>query len=243
MPVAQAQRSRVVALPALIDQADIERVHACAATAERRLDCGDTVGKHPDIRWRTLYLHAAGLFQQQCGDLLARILRRVREAEAGEPSAAKILSGKDESSVGVRCVEYHEVQPGGSLPDKNHYDVGSLVTIDILLSHPSDFRGGVFTTLEADGTQQQHQFGGRSPSERGDGLLFVSHKYHNVSAVLSGTRRVLVIELWNGPSTCCNHRCNSPYACSLKHWAGDDFRRAIEALSDLECETGQKNLR
>jgi predicted 2-oxoglutarate/Fe(II)-dependent dioxygenase YbiX len=120
---------------------------------------------------------------------------------------ARILTEKLESDVGVRCIEYHHVRPGGSLPDPKHHDVGSLVTIDVLLCEPTDFTGGEFTTLEHDGRVQLQQFGGRERSAAGDGILFVSHKYHSVRAVTSGTRRVLVIELWVGPDTTCNHRC------------------------------------
>ena len=38
MPVDEAQRSRVAPLPVLLDAADIERIHECAALAQRR--CG-----------------------------------------------------------------------------------------------------------------------------------------------------------------------------------------------------------
>ena len=43
--------------------------------------------------------------------------------------------------------------------------------------------------------------------ERGDALIFPSYKYHGVSRVESGRRRVLVLELWNGEERFCNHRC------------------------------------
>ena len=42
----------------------------------------------------------------------------------------------------------------------------------------------------------------------GDGLMFVSHKYHCVQPVRSGLRRVLVLEFWAGPTRHCPHRCN-----------------------------------
>ena len=43
--------------------------------------------------------------------------------------------------------------------------------------------------------------------ERGDALVFVSHKYHCVAPVTHGERRVLVIELWEGEERSCPHRC------------------------------------
>ena len=244
MPVDEAQRSRVAPLPALLDAADIERIHECAALAQRRCECDDRVTRHPDGRWSTLYLQRDGLFERQCSGLLEKILRRVRAGEAREPTMACILTEKDESSVGVRCIEYHEVRPGGSLPDPRHHDVGSLVTIDILLSEPGkDFTGGAFTTLEADGATKAHDFGGRERSVAGDGLLFVSHKYHSVQAVISGVRRVLVIELWVGPNTTCNHRCNSAHACSQKdNWNESEYSSAILALSECECGNALREL-
>ena len=39
--------------------------------------------------------------------------------------------------------------------------------------------------------------------EQGDCLVFLSHKHHSVGAVTGGTRKVLVIEMWDGPE--CRH--------------------------------------
>jgi predicted 2-oxoglutarate/Fe(II)-dependent dioxygenase YbiX len=36
------------------------------------------------------------------------------------------------------------------------------------------------------------------PMEVGDAVCFVSHKFHNVLPVTRGTRRSMVIELWQG---------------------------------------------
>ena len=76
--------------------------------------------------------------------------------------------------LGVRCVEYHTVEPGGSLPFPTHFDSSSLITIDVMLSDPStEFEGGQFSTLEADGTMKEY-----SHFKKGDALVFVSHKFH-----------------------------------------------------------------
>ena len=79
----------------------------------------------------------------------------------------------------MRCVEYHTVQPGGGLPDPKHHDIGSLLTVDILLSPRAEFGGGTFSTLEADGELLPHRFGGRGEGQErpGDALLFLSHKW------------------------------------------------------------------
>ena len=47
-------------------------------------------------------------------------------------------------------VELHTVRPNGSLPDPTHFDRGSLITLDIMLSPPKSFTGGQFSTLNAD---------------------------------------------------------------------------------------------
>jgi hypothetical protein len=142
----------------------------------------------------------------------------------------QMLMRKQERDIGVRCVEYHQVQLSGALPEHTHMDRGSLVTVDILLSEPGvDFEGGEFQTLESDGTLLPHQFGGSDRPAPGDALLFVSHKYHCVQPVCKGLRRVLVIEFWPGPDRECEHRCNHPQACSLK--LGSEEVEAIAAAA------------
>lgn len=117
-----------------------------------------------------------------------------------------ITAGGDfRSGVNIRCAEFHEMKPGGSIPELRHFDVGSLLTIDILLCHTSKDkkdRGGIFQTVEKNDLLQDHKF------DVGDALVFVSHKYHRVSKLLRGLRRVLVIELWKGPERNCGHRCD-----------------------------------
>ena len=126
--------------------------------------------------------------------------------------------------IAPRCVEYHTVTPGGSLPFPTHYDAGSLVTIDVLLTDPSEFEGGQFSTLESDGTMQPHAF------QKGDALAFVSHKFHCVSKVTAGQRNVLVMELWEGEERACAHRCER-HRGHCSHTTRASFWR--RALSDL----------
>mgnify|MGYP002632737795 CR=1 FL=1 len=126
-----------------------------------------------------------------------------------------------------RCVEYHVVEPGGSLPFVHHYDHGSLITIDVMLSHSDEFEGGQFQTLETDGTMVTHAF------EQGDALIFVSHKPHCVQPVKSGRRNVLVVELWEGLERTCAHRCELHWS-PCDHSASASFWR--RALSDLASD-------
>ena len=41
----------------------------------------------------------------------------------------------------------------------------------------------------------------------GDAAVFVSAAVHGVRPVTRGRRRVLVVELWDGPERRCGHRC------------------------------------
>ena len=84
---------------------------------------------------------------------------------------------------------------------EQHYDHGSLVTVDVMLSETSDFEGGTFETSESDDYLLAHPF------EKGDLLLFLSHKYHCVAPVEAGERRVLVAEIWEGDECAINGRC------------------------------------
>ena len=94
--------------------------------------------------------------------------------------------------LGVRCVEYHSYRPGGCLLDPDHIDAGSIMTLSLLLSDPGLYDGGEFMTFEA-GVPHMHML------QRGDGVLFMSEKVHNVAAVMSGgPRHALVIEMWEG---------------------------------------------
>ena len=85
------------------------------------------------------------------------------------------------------------MRAGGGLPDPYHHDIGSLVTVDVMLSDPvTDFEGGEFHTLETNGHMKPHTF-----ASMGDALMFVSHKYHSIQPVARGVRRSLVVELWD----------------------------------------------
>eukprot|EP00966_Prymnesium_polylepis_P156290 3610723-Prymnesium_polylepis.2 len=79
----------------------------------------------------------------------------------------------------------------------------SVVTLDCMLSREGDFDGGLFQTLECDGQLKTHAFA------HGDVVVFPSYKYHSITPVTRGCRRVLVVELWHGDEKHCNHRCDT----------------------------------
>ena len=142
----------------------------------------------------TTYLNTDGIFARRFPRLRRRILALAAKACAAEGW------GWDLSTCGtVRCAEYHEMLSGAALADMDHYDEGSLVTIDILLEAAGS--GGIFQTVEPGGALCTHDFC------QGDALVFCAHKYHRVSPVTSGRRQVLVVELWDGDERQCGHRC------------------------------------
>eukprot|EP00928_Gymnodinium_smaydae_P057731 TRINITY_DN40954_c0_g1_i1.p1 TRINITY_DN40954_c0_g1~~TRINITY_DN40954_c0_g1_i1.p1 ORF type:complete len:233 (+),score=31.08 TRINITY_DN40954_c0_g1_i1:76-699(+) len=129
-----------------------------------------------------------------------------------------------------RVVEFHRQHaPSSGIPDPFHYDLDSLVTLDVMLSEPgTDFHGGQLRTLEPDGRQSEHAF------SFGEVLAFQGHKYHCVSPVTSGCRSVLVVEYWRGPARTCPHRCSAlgprcPLEAKLQH------RMACPRNSEQTC--------
>ena len=80
--------------------------------------------------WETSYLSTDGLFARARPTLRQRLLDLAREVDAEHWN----MMSRATRPVLPRCVEYHTVEPGGSLPYPTHYDAGSLVTIDLMLS-------------------------------------------------------------------------------------------------------------
>ena len=236
-PIAQA--CSVVHLPAFFSDDDIASVLALRKAHE------DAYGRAPLVRegWRTTYLNAGGLFEERepalysrLRELPARVDRSLFFADEAArlrdgPAVDALLSPSDSASgndgLQVRCAELHDVRAGGALGDPGHFDGGSVVTVDVMLS--DDFEGGAFLTREFEAPsppppepQDDSDYsvvaggsGGGSPTTRmeahlfakGDALVFPSHKYHTIAPVTRGRRQVLVLEFWRGDARPCNHRC------------------------------------
>lgn len=188
MDVLEAQRTRVIRLPALLSKMEIRAIRHLAAEFRKR------PGHNKTMPWQVLFLQTDGRFMES----LPEIFEKMREAvlQVDRQNWGVIGDG----SCNLRVAEFHRhTSPSEGLPDPHHYDMGSLVTIDVLLGDGS-FEGGCFQTLEPDGSLTEHSM---AP---GDALLFVSHKYHCVSPVTTGIREVLVLEFWRGPEQRCGHR-------------------------------------
>ena len=212
---AAAQRTRARHCPACLTPAEVAAVLAAGQRVRRA--GGATLRRFVDAgEFRTTYLHAAS--DELIGPEAAAALSKLVQTMRAEDAAAGW--GLLDARHAVRCIEYHEQQcispeAGGGGSDAGggvstgaasatHYDAGSLVTIDVMLSQGGAFEGGRLTTPEADGALTPH------PLVSGDALCFVSHKFHYCTPVTRGTREVLVIELWRGPARSCPHRCLQP---------------------------------
>ena len=222
---AEAQLTRVVRLPRLLSDEEIQSVHDLHAAVSSKVgttgrnEANQSAAYHSGV-WEVSYLSTDGWFRQERSALLEKLINAASEVDAEQGWG--LLPGKE--VVRPRCIEYHIVSPNGSLPFPYHHDAGSLLTIDIMLSDSSEFEAGTFQTLEADGSMTKHTF------EKGDAMVFVSHKPHCVEAVRSGERRVLVMELWEGEERTCGHRCEKHWG-ECTHSARTSFWR--RALSDI----------
>lgn len=87
-------------------------------------------------------------------------------------------------------------------------------------SKGGDFQGGTMqgtvVAKNAPGKAPPKEVVSTVPFEKGDCLVFLSDKNHSVAKVEGGTRRVLVIEFWDGPRCICNHRCMGRPPCGIE---------------------------
>ncbi|KAL1504860.1 hypothetical protein AB1Y20_008630 [Prymnesium parvum] len=198
-----AQQTDVVRLPRFVSDEEIASLHRLAAAV--RAESGE-VERSNGLEagsWKTVFIN------HRLSELLPDLHRKLFDAAHTIDSAhwGGVLLGR--RSLNLRCAEYHTVLQRGGLPIERHYDYGSLVTIDLMLTDTSEFTGGQFQTLQADGEMKSYEF------ERGDALLFLSHKYHCVTPVRSGRRSVFVSEIWDGVERRCPCRCNDPWGPCL----------------------------
>lgn len=198
----EAQQTSVIVIPSFLSLEEVSAIQAVAASLRPR--CGalsrtfDQADGTPT--WSKVFLSTDGLFQKVLPDLHTKLVDCALELNR---NVFHLFS--EDVEANTRVVEYHEVLPGGHLSRRDHYDSGSLLTIDVMLSEPnSDFEGGAFVAddPESSGLDPCPVF-----QNCGDVAVFVSHKYHSVDPVTRGKRNVLVIELWEGEERHCGHRC------------------------------------
>ena len=65
----------------------------------------------------------------------------------GEVWSGRASTADPTKSANVRTCELHEWRAGSNLSHKHHFDGGSIVTLDVLLTDESEFTGGQFQVL------------------------------------------------------------------------------------------------
>ena len=132
MSAAEAERSEALLLPTFLTDAEMRIIRAAAeampfpagARKEVQSDYSTGTGAHV-----ALNLHKDGYFARGWPELLEKIRHGMlsQPGRWAEPGTA----------LGVRCVEFHTYTEGGGLMMKDHRDYGSVLTLSVLLSHPS----------------------------------------------------------------------------------------------------------
>jgi len=83
-----------------------------------------------------------------------------------------------------------------------------------MLSCTSEFEGCTFITDRIPEKEEEPKapfpHNQRQRFEKGDAIVFLSHKLHSVTPIKSGTRCVLVLEFWEGSECIGSHRCMNP---------------------------------
>ena len=206
---ADAQRTVVRHLPGFLSEADLESIHVAAETcraaaAAAGFKVSSTYERQVREGGRTVWLNHRVL------ELLPEL--HARMMGAAQAASRELWGGvlDDRIALHLRSSEFHTVihdaeDSGRNIPMPVHADYGSLVTINLMLSDRSEYQGGVFQTLEADGSMLAHTF------ERGDALILLSHKWHSVTKLEGGRRNILVSEIWEGLPRRCPQRCDQPW--------------------------------
>jgi hypothetical protein len=152
-----AQQLQVVRLPRFLSDDEIALILETASDIRRdgagevRLQSDQEVVEADGHRgeWSTIYLQTEHMFQARLPELHDRIKRAAIAADRANwgVCAAALAAADEGSDVRTRVIELHTVGPTGGLPAAQHFDSGSCVTIDLMLSEPD--AGGAFGTLEA----------------------------------------------------------------------------------------------
>ena len=192
------ERKTPIIIRSILDANDIKELHAAASSRASPCDpnesnstflCEELRSVVHDVAYSNehvaLYLHRGRHFSLGWPALCERLVHAMR---AHQPSDWV----NPRTKLNVRCVELHTYAVGGGLIDPGHKDNGSKLTMVVQVSDASEFEGGKFVTW-SEGECVVHDLGS------GDAVLFHSEKCHNISPVLRGTRRSLVIELWIAP--------------------------------------------
>jgi hypothetical protein len=194
--------TRVVRIPHFLSKSDIQTILSVVSELDLPAytnNGDDDINEHGQPVHVTSYLNTENNFETRFPWVAQRVRKAISQVNAKEKWGFQLETGK----VNIRVAEYHEMYPEGSLSGMDHCDIGSLITVDIMLQE--GLSGGVFQTVDNHShTTSHHSF------LQGDALVFVSHKYHRVTPLRRGVQKVLVVEFWSGEARECGHRCDVP---------------------------------
>ena len=181
-----------------------KRQHAREGEESRASETSAPVGTGSSDVPGKIYLHHNGL-NKDVAAIVSHIQSIVEGTDAihfGLLADSEVMA---DGPMVPRCVEFHEYAQGEREVCESHYDSGSLFTADVMLSDCNEFEGGAMqgTAIDASGIANVTD----QTFERGDLLVFLSHKAHSVARLRGGRRCVLVIEFWQGGVCTANHRC------------------------------------
>lgn len=195
----EANRTHAICVPGFLSPNQVTNVRHVAKHVS--LPCY-TANAGEDIRdgqavSTTTYLTTRHLFQKQLSWLHHKVKDLVTSVNENEGWGFATSSPHFQ----LRVAEWHEMSQGGSLSSYGHYDIGSLITVDLCLEEAH--KGAHFQTVDA-------RTNGAStlPFHSGDAIVFISHKRHRVTHLKLGHREVLVLEYWRGIARSCGHRCD-----------------------------------
>ena len=168
-----AQLTKVVVIKGLLSLPEINAVRDQVGAAHRSgllgtLRRGTDGLQSQEGAWRTNFLHSEGFFSDKMPALRDKLWQTVCRVDSENWD---LFGQRDLESINFRTVESHKYGSGGKLSELGHYDSGSLLTLDIMLSEPGvDFDGGNFIFPNRDGSNYRPEIC------QGDAMVFLSHK-------------------------------------------------------------------
>lgn len=155
---AQQEGTPALRLPAHFTPSTIASI---LTTASEVANVKNTGARGVGGAWRTVHLHADGVFPRKMRQVHEMLLEAA--AEANSQMQWFPLNAHEVRSLQLRTVELHTVSPGGQLGAsilplagapvfEHHLDAGSLITVSAMLAQ--NFSGGQFVTIGPAGEEK-----------------------------------------------------------------------------------------
>ena len=186
----QAEQSQAVVLRGLLSPSEIDTIvelatqvlpHLCGLAEQCGGPCAGLLS--PDIEGLPhdtafseehvmLNTHRDRFFQENFPLVCDKLVNSMVHHGMTLPLISADWQRKCASTLALRCIELHTYCAGGALVAPGHRDNGSVLSMAVVLT--SEFAGGSFVTYATNGAPIVHDL------SRGDAILFLSEKTHNV---------------------------------------------------------------